>query len=249
MAKEILKNASIHYGRYEIASDVNQLDLGANLATVDVTNFGSEGWNETLAGLKSSEWSFEGFMEIGDDSADQFGDEQLLAALDALTPVTVTKTRPAAVGDVAWGLHAIQTYLTDRKDVGQAHGFALRIRGGSPTIRGKIIDTATRTASGNSAELDLGSAVAANERLYLLVHVLEVSGTAPTLDLELQSDDTGGFPSAVSRITVPQFTAPGSYLTYVTGAITDQLWRLDATIGGTTPSFRYVAMIGKAPFN
>lgn len=246
MAKEILKNATILFGNFEIASDVNSLTLAADIATVDVTNFASQGWSEFLAGLKSSEWSFDGFMEVS--ATGQFGDSELVAGLTAVTPMTVTKTRPAAVGDVCWSLAAVETYLTDRRKVGEAHAFSIRIKGGSPTVRGQLIDIATRTASGNSDELDLNAAVTATEKLYLFVHVTAASGTNPTLDLELQSDDTAGFPSATSRIVVPQFTGVGSYWVAIPGAVTDELWRLDATLGGTNPSFTYTAAIGKAPF-
>jgi hypothetical protein len=71
-------------------------------------------------------------------------------------------------------------------------------------------------------------------------------GTSPTLDVIVQSDDASGFPSATNRITFTQATGfTAEYATPVAGAITDDWWRVNFTIGGTaSPNFTFICVIG-----
>jgi hypothetical protein len=91
----------------------------------------------------------------------------------------------------------------------------------------------------------LGAATA-TQHLYGVLHVLAVSGTNPTLDVVIQSDDAEGFASGTTRGTFTQKTAVGSqFLTPVAGPVTDTHWRCTWTIGGTnTPSFTIALVVG-----
>jgi hypothetical protein len=54
-----------------------------------------------------------------------------------------------------------------------------------------------------------------------------------------------GFPSPATRLTFAQKTAAGYEFKSAAGAITDDWWRVDWTIGGTaTPTFSFVVAVG-----
>ena len=90
-------------------------------------------------------------------------------------------------------------------------------------------------------------AAAATDRVWISVHVTAATGTLPTLDLVLESDALDTYGSPTTRITVPQFTTVGSYITSIAGAVTDVEYRISATVGGTLPHFTYMVAMGIAP--
>jgi hypothetical protein len=93
--------------------------------------------------------------------------------------------------------------------------------------------------------VELG-AVAAGQRVYAALHVIDpVSGTSPTLDVTLKSAALVGFGSPTTRLTFTQATEPTSELLSAAGAITDEFWRVDFSIGGTdTPTFPFIVVVG-----
>jgi hypothetical protein len=115
-----------------------------------------------------------------------------------------------------------------------------------PVVRGLLVhpSNVSRTSSSTGTGRQLG-AVAAGKSMYAALHVISASGTNPTLDVILQSDDNASFTSATSRITFTQATGRTSQLSSVAGAITDDYWRVSYTIGGTnTPTFAFAVTAG-----
>ena len=114
----------------------------------------------------------------------------------------------------------------------------------SPVVRGALVHPVTaRTSSGSGTGRQIG-AVQAGKAMYAALHIVAASGTSPTLDVKVQSDDNAGFASPTDRITFTQATGTGAQFDSVAGAITDDYWRIVYTIGGTTPSFTFAAVIG-----
>lgn len=96
--------------------------------------------------------------------------------------------------------------------------------------------SAAETASGNSAQFD-ASAYAEG---LLFIDITAVSGTTPTAAFTLQTFDFASqtwFP--VPGVTIAQQTAVGEVATAV--ANFGETLRLAWTLGGTTPSFTFVA--------
>ncbi len=115
-----------------------------------------------------------------------------------------------------------------------------------PVVRGKLLhpSNVSRTSSSVGTGRQLG-AVVAGKSMYAALHVIAVSGTNPTLDVIVQSDDNAGFTSATSRITFAQTGAVGAAWGAVAGAVTDDYWRISYTIGGTdTPTFAFAVTTG-----
>ena len=85
----------------------------------------------------------------------------------------------------------------------------------------------------------------AGKSMYAALHVISVSGTSPTLDVIVQSDDNSGFTTPTNRITFSQTGAVGAEWGSVAGAVTDDYWRVSYTIGGSdTPTFAFAVTCG-----
>ena len=102
------------------------------------------------------------------------------------------------------------------------------------------------SASGNTTGRQLG-AVSATQSVYASIHVWSVAGTStPTLTAKIQSDDNSSFTSATDRITMSSATAITSEYKSQAGAITDDYWRVNWTVSGTSPIFKAIVSIGIA---
>ncbi len=240
MAKEVIKALSLFLGNQKLPAHVGMVEFGTEADPVDVTNGASGGWFEGLPGLKRTSLACELFLE---NVANPEKELNLLVENATSVPFSATKTYPPAAGDLAYFQKVGALYLTKKGQVGGAWGGSMRFTGQSPAVRGRVLENVVRSATGNSAAYNLAVAVGATERLWVATHVVAFDGTS--LDLKVQSDDDSGFPSAVDRVTVPQFTGIGSDVSYVNGAITDTYWRVNATFVGT--SVEYLVLIGVAP--
>ena len=240
MAKQVLKNLGLYYGSLALASQINQVALEATAPEVDVATFDSNGWSDTVAGLLKASLRFDGFWDAAEPDASAF--DQISKADWPATVVKPAGTVPA-VGDVAYFLLASEFSYTLGGTVGAASRLSLALTGAGALLRGRVADyQAPATATGNGTGYQLG-AVTAAQRLYYAVHVVGASGTLPTLDLVIESDDADTFGSATTRVTVAQFTDEGTAYGSVAGAITDTWWRVRRTIGGTSPEFTYLVAL------
>lgn len=244
MAKEVIKNASLLLHSKQLASNTNTVAFNFTAEKVTATNFASGGWEESLQGIRSTDLSCELMLDAAADP-----EETLSDLVDDATdvPFSVTKTYPPAAEDVCWFAKVVGLKLAFKAVLGQLWSGSMTFGNRATAVRGFVCEyNAARTSTGNSSSLTMPAA-AATENLWIAVHVTAASGTTPTLDLVLESDADDTYGSATTRITVPQFTTAGSYITYLAGAITDIEYRIAATVSGTDPSFTYMVAIGIAP--
>ena len=75
-------------------------------------------------------------------------------------------------------------------------------------IRGTVLENAAKTTTANGTARQL-VAVAEGQHLYAVLQVLAVSGTNPTLDLVIETDNAAGFASGITKITFGQQTEVG----------------------------------------
>ncbi|HYE59021.1 MAG TPA: hypothetical protein VD948_10970 [Rhodothermales bacterium] len=241
MPKIVNKARSFYLGSLSLAGNINSLNIDHTAPEVEVTNFASSGNSEYLGGIAKHTWGFEGFWEAAGSLGDP--DAELRSRIGLTNTATATLANPAVAGDVAYFSSGLTTKYDMGGSIGAAARMSMSLTGTDALVRGRVIETVTRTSTGNSAAYQLG-AVSATQRLFVAVHVIAASGT---LDLLITSDNAEGFPSATTRFTVPQFTAIGSYYSATTaGAITDDWYRVQATVGGGSPSFQYIVSLGIA---
>ena len=241
MSESVLTSALILLGEHDISGDMNQVSLDLSADTPENTRFNDDTHNFAAGGLQSFTAGGAGFWEGGDDAID----DAMFAAVGAASrPLTIAPTA-GADGDLAYLMSAIAGSYQPGAQIGELLAFSFgAVAGADKLVRGTVMHNATRTATVNGTARQLG-AVAAGQSLYAALHVIgPVSGTTPTLDVVVESDDNSGMTSATSRINFAQATAINGQWQKVAGAITDDWWRITATIGGTTPSFPFVVVLG-----
>jgi hypothetical protein len=244
MAVQNWQALGILVGGYDISSTSKKWDVSGTAATHDSTGFGTS-WVSMVGGLKSVDWSADVMQNFDADTVDA------LVGLSAVGGSAVPlSTLPVAqtAGSVGYTFNAKQFAYTPIDADPDALAMAqLSGKGdGSPLVRGTLMNATTATtATATGTAFEVG-AVASTQKMYGALHVVAASGTSPTLDVVVESDDAEGFSSATSRMVFAQATGTTSEWLPLSSAITDDWWRITATVGGSTPSFRFAVIIGIA---
>lgn len=235
MSFQVLTNCKVYADGYDLTGSSNKADLKYSADIKDDTVFGATS-KSRIAGLKNTELNLEGFWEAGAGKIDTLAESYLGI------PGKIITLSPDG-GDQGDIFYAFKSILSDYQagaQVGDLLPFSYNASGSDSEglIRGTVLENASKTASANGTGRQLVD-VDSGQYLYAVMLILAVSGTDPTLDMVIQSDDNAGFTSASDRITFAQQTAVGAvWATRVAGPITDDYWRASWTIGGTDdPSF------------
>jgi hypothetical protein len=239
MAEQLLSPQKLWLGGYDLSTRLNALAIENAAEAVDVTAFGDVS-RAFAGGLKSVSASHAGFWDAAGGVDAELFDRLTLA--DAPMSLAVTD---GAEGDTAFTFRALHAEYSPGASIGEAFTFSIAAQSGAGDglVRGTLMHNGAETATVNGAGRQLG-AVAAGQKLFGALHVTAASGTAPTLDITVESDDNAGFTTAVTRMTFSQQTGIGfEWPAPVAGPITDDWWRLVITIGGTTPSFEFAAIL------
>lgn len=238
MSEQILLNVNAYAGRVNLTTLSNAIAAEVSVDTEDNTRFTQE-TRRMAALMKTANIEASGFW-------DSDADPHIYNAVGgAAVPVTVV---PAigAEGEVAYFANMLilnyQPFSGSNKERGK---YSLSAEmGDSPFIRGRLALKGVKTTTEQSAAYQLG-ALADTQTLGAAAHVFSASGTTPTLDLTVESAPTSGFSSPTTRLTMSQLTDAGSVFDSITDTeITDEYWRVVATIGGTNPSFNLAVAIG-----
>lgn len=240
MALITLKDGKLIVNGYDLSSYVNSLDLSITTGEIDVTTI-DESAIKKIAGLEDTSISAEGFFEAGVDKPDELLGTNLGSA------VNFAMAADNGRGNIAYFGGGLETNYSIFGAINEAAPFQFTGSGtNTKTVRGTIEDPGTTavTATGSTTGFQLG-AVGADEKLYGGLFVIAASGTSPTIDAKIQSDDNSSFTSATDQITFSQLTDTGSEIKSANGAITDDYFRFNYTIGGTSPSFTIFGIIGK----
>ncbi|WP_425401260.1 hypothetical protein [Algiphilus sp.] len=193
---------------------------------------------ERDAGLKTSSFGAAGFFE-----ADPLDD----ALFDKVaTDGRIIIASPgASVGDIAYMLESIMgEYQPFGNQVGELASFQLSAGSQGDLIRGRLSHNGNETLNGSSAAQNLG-AISASQKLYAGLAVLSASGSTPTLDVVVESDSSNDFTgSETERLAFTQADQQTAELLSLDGAVTDTWWRIRWTVSGTSPDFKFVAVLG-----
>lgn len=243
MSSYALVDCKLYLGGKNLSGDTNAGTLTYEAEELDSTTFAS-GTRERIGGLKSYALDLEGFSQAGTNQVDPV----LFTATGSSGVMTICPTT-GLDGEPGFLFEDVMLAYDFGGSVGDMYGFTARAAGtgGRPLVKGTVLHptTTAKTSSSNGTGQILG-AVSSTQKLYASLHVVSVSGTLPTLDVIVQSDDNAGFTTPTSRITFSQATAVGGqYATPVSGAITDTRFRVNYTIGGSdTPTFTFLVAVG-----
>lgn len=235
MAITVMKNCKIYAGGNDLSGHSNQAAMSYGAAMLDKTAFGDT-TKKNVAGLLSVGLSASGHWNDTIDG-DLFDSVGLDGQIFTIAPET------GADGELAFSFEGVKGQYQPGGSVGDLLPFTINASGAGDIIRGTIMGTGAKTSTGTGTARELGE-VLATQKVYASIHVIAASGTLPTLDLIIQSDDAAGMASPINRITFDQMTGVGAQFDSLAGAITDDFWRISYTIGGTNPSFTIVVVIG-----
>jgi hypothetical protein len=223
MSTIVYQNCRMFMGGYELSGIANMIGMDYEAEMLDATPFG-QGTRINKPGLKVVSMRGSG----------------------AAKEVVSMAPEGAAVGDTVFFVEGVNgAYNPISGAVGELIGFEIDLRAQTRAlVRGKLGYTGTATASGNGSSVQLG-ALTATQRLFAALHVVDPAGTTPTLTVKIQSDNATGFPSATDQITFTQVTTTaGAQWGSVAGPITDDWWRVNLTIAGTSPSYKVFCSFG-----
>lgn len=235
MAVQPLLDCDIYVGGYDLASDVNEVSISDEYAELDKTNFASGGSREYVAGLHTTTVDVNGFLNTATGQS-----EPVLRSVQGSVNTLMGWTPNATANDAAYLLRVMESKLSKGGKVGElmpisAHFVSNADEG---ALTGNLLLPKTSISSNGSATGYQNGAVSSTQRLYAGAFVFSVAGSStPTLTLKVQSDDNGSFTSATDRITFTDFTAIGSELQELAGAVTDDYWRVNYALSGTDPVF------------
>ena len=239
MAKFVFNDGKVFSGGYDLSDHVTSVNLEIMAEELDATTINSGGFREVLGGLRVSSLTMDGFYEAGANKPDA------LLGASIGNELIVTTVPEAGVGNTAYFMKSRLFSYQMFGAVGEIAPFSIsKSQSDDEVVQGKIEIDGALTATGNSTGVQLG-AVGSTEKIYVAIHCTAVSGTStPTVTFKLQSDDNASFTSPTDVITFSDITAIGADYQSAAGAITDDYFRLNYTISGTSPSFSIHATIG-----
>jgi len=238
MPAETISDAKLFFGGYDLSGSMNEVAAGYGAELEKTPVFGDTGMRR-LAGIPDGAVQANGYWDPTLDGA--------LHAKIGLTnePFSVIPGGNAE-GNRGFTFLAASGEYDHGGPVGKAFPFSVgaSLSGGEAVIRATLMHRAVKTATFNGTGQQLG-AISATQKLYGALHVFTADGTTPTLDVIVESDDNAGFTTAVTRMTFAQKIAIGSeWPTAISGAITDDYWRIVATLTGASPSFDFAVVLG-----
>lgn len=241
MAHEVLSGRPIWIDGYQFNNQLNQAAIDYGADALDVTSL-SDTTHIMRSGLKSAGFALDGFFDVsaGSDSIDKkLFDQISLANL----PVMIA-AQAGTAGQIAYFMNTTLGEYNPQGAVGEVYKFSARGLAQGDLVRGTIIaNLSDITSSSSSSVHQIGAATAA-QTIFAALFVTKADGTTPTLDVVIESDDNGSFTSATSRFTFSQATAIGGQYLTLAGAVTDDYWRVDYTLGGTSPDFDFAVALG-----
>ena len=248
MPDHIVQGRKLYVGGRDLSGDWTAINLSAGREAIEFTK-GQDSLKRMGAGMRTVSLEAEGVVDLGAD----LSDEELFASADTLVdqPIVVTPTAGLA-GDPAYAFRAgVGDYDPfSGADVGGRLNFRVTARAYTGRlVRGRVIvDTAAvRNATFNGTAFQFAGGVPTGKKLYACVQVVAATGTTPTLDGIIQSDNAAGMSSPTTVATFSQRTAAGQHeWLEVSGPITDDYFRFVGTIAGTSPAFTVVVFAGIA---
>lgn len=238
MSAQTLKNQKIWFDGYNLTGISNALNWDCSLETADATVLGDD-TRVNKPGLKVAAAGIAGFFD-----SDPY-DKALFESLSASGKV-LSFGISGTEGDPVYSMQCLIGSYKPEGSNGEMFRFSLDAACAGRAIRGTLMENNSAAVTSSQGTARQLGAVSATQKLYAALHVIGTDGTDPTIDIEIESDNDSGFASATSRISFTQFDDVGSEWKELSGAITDDWWRVKWTLGGTDPSFDFIVILAIA---
>lgn len=233
----VFATAALWFGGYDLSTKLNAAAVEDAVEPQDDTTIADDTRSEA-AGLRVVRFEGEGLFDSDNDGF-------LNTALTTVDVPLSFAIEGTTIGDAAKSMLAHQGSYQMGGPVGQLLKYQLSANGrGISLVHGYVMHVAEETASDDETGVQIG-ALSSSQTMHCALHVTAVSGTSPTLDVVVQSDDNAGFTSAVQRGAFTQASATGYEWLQIVGPQTDDYWRVSWTIGGSdTPTFTFKLVMG-----
>lgn len=231
MAVHKFVDPRIYLGGLALHSIASAVRISSEVEAVDVTTFGAT-TKKAAGGLYSVEGEIEGLTEYGATAIEAVAMARIGGAG---LPVAVVPDDNMIAGGIGYFLNGmIKGFSPASGQVGEYERFILPLTGaGGPLVRGAVLRAAGAVTTGVTTAGQLIGATGAAARLWVAVYVISLTGSA--VDVSIETDTAGGFPSAAPAITVPTITAAGiggAAIASVAGPITDTYGRAVIAVTG-----------------
>lgn len=246
----VLTDVGVFVGGYDLTNGASSIEMGGTCVMQEKSNFASKKFQQFLPGLKTYTAQVGGYADYASVTSvgrafalNAIGNQQ---AVTALPNVSGTHT----AGDDAHFTRALRsTFQSPTGVVGDVAAYAMALQSDAPMVDGKLLFPKAAVTSSSTGSVVAMTGPTATQYLYAALHVFELSGTSPTLDVKIQSAALVGFGSPTDRVTFTQATGASAntsqWATPLAGAITDGFWRVSYTVSGTgTPTFSFAVVAG-----
>lgn len=229
------KDTVVFLGNTEYSSYMNSLDMNRTADVAETTVFGKD--NKTyIVGQKDGVASATGFW-------DSTMDAQLATLLgSANNSLLVIGTGGIAATDGCSFGNIRETNYGESSPVGDVVAFSVDFQSDNGLYNGSILENATYTATVSGTARDNTLSTANGGAGFLIVS--SASGSSPTADIKItHSADNSTY---ADLVTFTQATSATSELVQVAkGTTVNRYLKVEATIGGTSPSFSAIIGFGR----
>lgn len=242
MPKSVNVDTRIYIAGIDFSGDANAHGIGRSRAAVEKTAY-LDDWDTFMPGLKSFAYSFAGLWNDAPEAA-------LHDSLDQSDEPMILAPSLSDDGNTCFLAKILEGEYTVDAPIGAAFTFSVSGTLNDLVSRATIMANETKGSSGDGVARQLG-AVSDEQSVYAVLQVLAASGSSPTLDVVIESDDNSGMTTPVQRLAFTQAIGVGAEwveLSGALGAITDDWWRATFTIAGGTPSFDVIVGVGIKQF-
>lgn len=238
MAPFALTDATIWLNQYDLTGYSNGISGDDAVQDLPTTTFASQAVKERIGGLGSFDGTIDAYLDYADDAS-----HEAVYTTKGVGGTVTTLTPFGDDGTVAFLCTSLVKNYRPTGKVGEVAALSFDL--GSDNKYGLIGGTLllpkqslTGNTSGTGAQL---GTVSASRRLYTTIHCFTAGTTATVI---VESDDNSGFTSATTRSSTVVTAVGGTFVTPVSGAITDDWWRV--RVGTVTGTFVLAAAVGIA---
>lgn len=244
MSAQTLTDAGIYVNQFDLSPYAARINESVSVASPDMNNLAGGGYQHLLGGIASAALDIGGILDYATPGSFAAFSGAIRGRQDVVTIVPNTIT--AAAGSPAFMFRGILAdYAAPQGSIGDTARYAGRWRGDTGLVAGVVGATLTsRSGPLTGTSLQLGAVATASngvpERLWASLHITATTGT--NLAVTIQSDNATGFPSPATAATFATVSAVGAQFLTIPGPLTDDWFRVNATIG--TGFFTFLVLIG-----
>lgn len=207
----------VYLNHLDLTGNVNRADFGTiTTAMKDATTYADGGFACPKPALMSGNATLAGFQDY---TADVLDDEISIGQLGTQYPLTIipNPTGTVTAADPCWMSRGVLSGVNPISVTkGEMAPVELGLRYDAAIVQSKVLAPKAAVTVDTTGTAVAQTGPTASQRLYAALHVFAYSGFTNVV-FTIQSDDSGAFPSATTRLTFTTVTAVGGQFASVAG--------------------------------